>query len=351
MGLLQQVLGNGARGGEVIRGSQLLNASKKTRLRARFFIASKIERVHAMERIFNFTQYKMPHFFKLTLSILLFFTTLYASACLNEYDETLDRLVNKRDINQVKQAITQLEKAYETSPTHELANDLGVALVMAGRYSEAEKILRAAENSKPAQPKTAFNLGTALELAGKNDEALFWIYEGLRRDPHDHQKTEWLHAKILEAKIHLSRDPDWLVDHTVLGLTFGTRQFPEMPQQAIVDATGKRLTLREIQTAIEYQLHERLKFVASSDPVVGDLFAAWGDIAWLTGLGTPSTYYQAAQYFEAKNELVIASRLVRYGYQQFLVFGLMVFVGATLLIAVAVLWRRPRLRTINQPRH
>jgi len=45
------------------------------------------------------------------------------------------------------------------------------------------------------------DLGTAYELAGKNEPALRWIREGLRRNPNSHKGTEWLHVKILEAKI------------------------------------------------------------------------------------------------------------------------------------------------------
>jgi hypothetical protein len=54
----------------------------------------------------------------------------------------------------------------------------------------------------------AANLGTALELLGNKEEALHWIREGIRRNPQSHEGTEWLHAKILEAKIAAQKDAD-----------------------------------------------------------------------------------------------------------------------------------------------
>src|SRR5258708_17631923 len=80
-------------------------------------------------------------------------------------------------------------------------SDYAVSLVYVGKTKEAVELLQALEKEQPGTYVVAANLGTALELLGSNEEALYWIREGLRRNPQSHEGTEWLHAKILEAKI------------------------------------------------------------------------------------------------------------------------------------------------------
>ena len=59
----------------------------------------------------------------------------------------------------------------------------------------------ALERRYPGHHETAANLGTALELAGHDAPALQWIRIGIRRNADEHYGSEWLHVRILEAKI------------------------------------------------------------------------------------------------------------------------------------------------------
>lgn len=97
-------------------------------------------------------------------------------------------------------------------------SDYSVALMYLGRSPAAVEMLQQLEKEKPGQYFIAANLGTAYELSGNNEEALRWINEGLRRDPDSHEGTEWLHAKILEAKIAQQKDPNFFKNHSVLEL-------------------------------------------------------------------------------------------------------------------------------------
>ncbi len=131
--------------------------------------------------------------------------------------------------------------------------DFAVALIHLGRHAEAIPVLLDLEARRPGLYATAANLGTAYELAGKLEEAVLWIARGIERNADSHDGTEWLHAAILHAKLKLRDDPAWLKTHSVL------------------DGATER-GAEEVVRAIDYQLGERLKFVAAPDAIVCDLF-------------------------------------------------------------------------------
>jgi hypothetical protein len=101
-------------------------------------------------------------------------------------------------------------------------------------------------------------------LTGNNEEAARWIGEGIRRNPESHEGTEWLHLKILQAKIAAQQDPDYFKKHSVLDLA----------PQTITEETllgEKKLRPEEMAAAIQHQLAERMQFVKPPDPAVASL--------------------------------------------------------------------------------
>ena len=143
-------------------------------------------------------------------------------------------------------------------------SDYAVALMFLGRSPEAVYLLQKLESEQPGQYFIAANLGTAFELNGNNEEALRWINEGIRRNPDSHEGTEWLHTKILESKIAQQKDPDHFKKHSVLELH---------PEQIGEDVRvgDRQLTAKQVKTAIQHQLAERLQFVKPPDPAVASL--------------------------------------------------------------------------------
>lgn len=142
---------------------------------------------------------------------------------------------------------------------YEQANDpidYAVALIHLGRYNDAIATLEAHEKAQPGLYETAANLGTAFELAGRVEDATVWIARGMERKADSHAGTEWLHLAILQAKLALRGDPAWLKTHSVLD-----------------SAAAKGRSAEEIVHAIDYQLGERLNFVAPPDAIVCDLFS------------------------------------------------------------------------------
>jgi tetratricopeptide (TPR) repeat protein len=176
-------------------------------------------------------------------------------------------------LNQIRDRKEDHSIAYE--PTNH-----AVALAHLGRVKEAITILEELERKKPGQYATAANLGTAYELNGENEKALKWIKEGFRRNSEGHSGTEWLHVKILEAKIRMANESGTFEPNSVLDIRFDQR--PELSGWYTTDHLGQRKSLKEIEEALAYQLHERLEFVKPPEPVVADLLADLSKVLALT---------------------------------------------------------------------
>lgn len=139
--------------------------------------------------------------------------------------------------------------------------------ILTGNYNSAIEKLLAIEHANPDDYNTAANLGTAYELAGDNQSALHWIAEGIKRNENSHYGTEWLHKKILEAKIAMERDPNYLKSNPILPFT----ESPTPVPQFTFNYDGRALSRDELLNALHYQLGERMLFVKPKDPVVADL--------------------------------------------------------------------------------
>lgn len=123
-----------------------------------------------------------------------------------------------------------------------------------GNYTEAIKQFLKEESREPERYEIAANLGTAYELSGDNVNALKWIQEGINRNPDSHFGTEWLHVKILEAKLELSIDPSFMKNNHVIDISH----------------SGYNVT-----EALLYQLRERMLFVKPKDSIVADLLYSY----------------------------------------------------------------------------
>ena len=239
-----------------------------------------------------------------------------AAACINTVDSVILRLQANHDDAGVAAEIAKLEAKYKKAPSLSSINDLAVGRLLTRRYPQAIELLNEAEKLFPGEAIVAANLGTAFELAGNDTEALRWIREGVQRDPKEHFGTEWLHVKILEAKLALARDPDWLKSNTVLGVSFGNADIPVMPEILSTDDTGRVRTPKSLHDAIWYQLKERTKFVRPPDAVVADLYAAQGDLEFAYGkrvdekhpLGRPPNAYEQALKYGAANRTLVELR-------------------------------------------
>lgn len=242
------------------------------------------------------------------------------SACVNTFEDDIQSFQASGDTESVARSIAKLEKAHADKPTLANSNDLGVARLLTGKLDDAISLFRETDKMFPGNARVAANLGTALELKGNDDEALTWIREGIKRDANEHKGSEWLHARILEAKLALAKDPGWLESHRVVELDFGKGEVPTAPEILPIEQ-GRIKGAEQLIEQIDYQLDERTRFVKPPDPIVGDLFASAADLA-IAGAVSPlddrksifpaDEYYEQALRYGAPHADLIRKRLAKY---------------------------------------
>jgi tetratricopeptide (TPR) repeat protein len=159
------------------------------------------------------------------------------------------------------------------------ANDKAVQTLLLGNASKAVEMLEKIEHENPGFYYTAANLGTAYELAGNDSKALEWILEGIRRNPESHMKTEWLHARILEAKIKLQEQPDWFKTTTITMIELD--RINEADYE-ISTAQGIQ-NMGDVRFALYEQLSVRMLLVKPRDGIVAQLLIELAHLEHILG--------------------------------------------------------------------
>jgi hypothetical protein len=184
-------------------------------------------------------------------------------------------------------------------------NDLAVVLIRFGRPRDAIPLLLRLEQRAPGRYESATNLGTAYELVGDNAQAVHWIGEGIRRNPDSHDRSEWVHLRLLETKVAGGSAPL----RSALGLDFGTALVPNKPGRLPAGNDGKPVSPYAFATGIAYQLQERTQFVKPRDPVVAALFYDWANMEMAVGsLEFADLAYEFAQTYGHPDAALIARR-------------------------------------------
>lgn len=224
--------------------------------------------------------------------------------------EQLAESINNPDARRywLRRASDIVAKARST-PSLDTLTDLGILLLYQGQPTQAIRLFLAIERRYPGHPETAANLGTALELAGHDATALRWIRIGIRRNADEHYGTEWLHARILEAKIAASRDPAYLDHHSIAGLAFAKVLVPSLPSRLPTGNTGKPVRPWDLHRALAYQLQERTTFVKPRDPVVANLLHDWATLNLAAGpIENADVLYDLAVTYGARRDALMRNR-------------------------------------------
>jgi tetratricopeptide (TPR) repeat protein len=288
-----------------------------------------------------------------------------ALSCINEYEDKTpvdERLLLEHRLHaeQKQQYLEGLNRGHVQPPSDETLDklrlaayegdyraksDYAVALVRRGDLAQAIEIFQEIEQQHPGEYVVAANLGTAFELAGDDEKALKWITIGLRRNPQSHFGSEWLHVKILQAKLSLVKNPSWLQSNSILGLAFG----PDgRPTTEVRDLDGHTISLDQAREALEYQLRERLSLVSPKDAVVSSLLSHLGAILALTRVNAPAIgVYELAASYSPDNTAWIHEQIQRLNYPPsepppfYAVLSLVVSVIALIGAVGLYLQRRP----------
>ncbi|MGB8191780.1 MAG: hypothetical protein WCF67_07675 [Chitinophagaceae bacterium] len=139
-------------------------------------------------------------------------------------------------------------------------SDYGVVLMKAGYVREGLNVMRYLINLKPNEYNIIANLATAYELNGINDSALYWINKGLQINPDSHAGSEWIHKRILQAKLNIKENPAWLANNRI---------FSSGDMRSANQRTGI--------WQFSYQLQERIPFTATPDPLMSKVLEEFGD--------------------------------------------------------------------------
>ncbi|RDZ25964.1 tetratricopeptide repeat protein [Lysobacter silvisoli] len=216
-----------------------------------------------------------------------------------------ERSGRRHALERAKTTIAEARK----QPSFESLTNLGVLLIYQGQYPLAIRHFLSVERRYPGHHETAANLGTALELAGQDSVALRWIRLGIQRNVDEHLRSEWLHARILEAKIAAARDPAYLQRHSIAGLRFEAKTVPALPTSLPPGNDGQPLKPWMLDRSLSYQLRERTQFVPAPDPVVANLLSDWATLNLAGGpLENAAALYDLAADYGAPRDALMRER-------------------------------------------
>lgn len=194
----------------------------------------------------------------------------------------------------LERGVAQIDSVYKATKDLDYLSDKGLLLILLERYDEAIKLYLEIEKLEPNRYSTASNIGTAYELLGQNEQALFWIKKAIDIDPSSHKNSEWIHVKILEVKI---KGEQFCTTNFMLNTAFGSEILPHSQM------TKKQL--QELSDALYYQLNERVSFVRPKDKIVAQLLFDLGNIAFLLGnYDDASADYKQAKLYGYEGELI-----------------------------------------------
>ncbi|MDH4472294.1 MAG: hypothetical protein QE487_06780 [Fluviicola sp.] len=144
-------------------------------------------------------------------------------------------------------------------PTLQTLTDYTLRLIRAGKLKEGLEIFKRLSAKFPKEHVFHAYLGMAYELNGDNKNALIHAKKALELDRFTHQESQWISIKILEAKIALEKDPDYLKNHSVLSLTMEQKKAEKVAGQLFL------------------QVKERFPFYKGPDPIMAQLLCDLGD--------------------------------------------------------------------------
>lgn len=252
---------------------------------------------------------------KYLLLILCFFLLpKTAKSCINEYRTLMDGSVimteaqsaipsGKYNLDNKKELLDRLNKAesiYKMSNKLYDYSDYATMLIYNGQLEKARDIFLSIEKQKANLYITAANLGTTYELLGKNDSAIYWLTRAITINPDSHNGSEWIHLKVLEAKMLSNGDEKILSNIDILNLGFGDEVIPKNPS-----AFNGKLNIIQIETQLYIQLTERMTFIKPKDPVVGKLLFDLGNVCAITkDLKSAIEIYQKAREYGFNSDLL-----------------------------------------------
>lgn len=192
--------------------------------------------------------------------------------------------------------IKELDSLYKKTNDIDYLSDKGYILIIQKKYAEAEKLYLSIEKIESNRYSTASNLGTLYELIGENQKAYNWIKKSIEINPESHNGSEWLHLRILEAKI---KNMTNVSGQFLINTDFGTRGRPE-----------KKLSKEEIDQlakAVYFQVNERMSFIEPKNSIISVLLFELGNLMQLKEEYENALHiYRNARTYGFDGDLIVA---------------------------------------------
>ena len=216
------------------------------------------------------------------ISFLLFISLAKASyPCGNEYGYALDgtriyteyfylseRMLHFDTVN-IENRLNELNKKIEKGTAdYKTWSDVAVNLMKIGKADSSIKILLPLIAERPNEYNLIANLGTCYELTGELDSALKYISKGLEINTSSHYGSEWIHVKILEAKIKQKSNSRWMITNEIVSVK-------ELISD--LDSANMRQKLHKINDDFFFQIRTRAPFTPAPNRTLGNLLMTLGD--------------------------------------------------------------------------
>lgn len=244
--------------------------------------------------------------------LILFFAGLNVHACLNgekylmknggylymDYADNLPFGHNFFIGKFTERLKLELDSLYRKTKDLDYLSDKGYILIIEKKYNDALSLYLKIEKLKPNRYSTASNIGTLYELMGDNEEALKWINKAISINPKSHNGSEWLHSRILEAKINGAKLQN---AKFLLNTDFGKEIKPVSQLDTI--------QLNKLDKSLNYQLNERISFIKPKDNIIAILLFELGNIKMIKGeFNTAKAILEEAKKY-GLNSVVLEKRL------------------------------------------
>ncbi len=229
---------------------------------------------------------------KYAMKFLLLLGSLYLGtlsfACGNEYGHNLEgsrvyteffylsdhhRSFDKEAIQRaLDNAIT---KRGQTEDDFKNESNIALYYMKLGEVKKALQILEPLAKEYPGEYTILANLGTAYELDGQLNKALQHIKKGYEINPDSHLGSEWIHIKILEAKIRAKSNPSSLLDQPIVTLADLEAHEADLETRHV----NRRVMGEALSNQMALQIRTRVPFTPAPNKVITNLLKTYAQYA------------------------------------------------------------------------
>jgi tetratricopeptide (TPR) repeat protein len=183
--------------------------------------------------------------------------------------------------------------------TFEDSSDIAIHYSHLLRFEDALALMQKIHRGHRNEYGVVANLGTMYELNGELDSAYFYIKRSIELNEEAHEGSEWVHLKILEAKMNMRDDPNWLFSNDVLGLKL---------QRINNDEEDNGHLIEDEAYDVLWQMRERIPFTSEIDLLMAKIFMEVGkSYEQNVSLADGYVCYQIGMFYDPNNVLGIGT--------------------------------------------